>query len=221
VLVLTGAGESFCAGQDLKEYFYELSPAEAELERQRSRDLSNAWRGHLLRRFPAPTIGMINGYCFGGAFSIVTACDISIAAEEATFGLSEVNFGQAPLGLVSRNLTEAMLQSHALYYALTAEPFSGKRAAEMGLVAKAVPKAQLKAEVRRIAEVLRGKDPVALRVTKEAIKVSRLMDYEEAYAYSRALASDLLVKQKGTGLARGLEEFVHGKFRPGFEAMKA
>ncbi len=113
-----------------------------------------------------------------------------------------------------------MLQSHALYYALTAETFSGKRAAEIGLVAKAVPKAQLKTEVQRVAEVLRDKDPVALRVTKDAVKLSRLMDYETAYAYSRALANDLLVGQKGTGLTRGLEEFVQGKFRPGLEAMK-
>src|SRR5271167_3002458 len=62
VLIITGAGESFSAGQDLKEYFYLLADEGAKSERERSRDLSNQWRSHLLRLFPAPTIAMINGW---------------------------------------------------------------------------------------------------------------------------------------------------------------
>jgi trans-feruloyl-CoA hydratase/vanillin synthase len=219
VLIVTGAGESFCAGQDLKEYFYELAEAEAEVERNRSRELSNTWRSHYLRRFPAPTIAKINGWCFGGAFSVVASCDIAIASDEATFGLSEVNFGTAPLGLVTRHLIETLPPRAAQYYALTGKPFSAERAVEIGLVTMAVPKARLDAEVRELAE-LRSKDPVALRVTKEAFKYSRMMDYEEAYAYSRALASEMTLVQEDTGMRHGLTSFIEGKFRPGLESLK-
>ena len=215
VLIITGAGESFCAGQDLKEYFYLLADESTKAVRERSRELSNQWRSHLLRLFPVPTIAMVNGYCFGGAFSVVASCDIVVAAEEATFGLSEINFKTAPLGLVSKDISEKMPPRQAMYYALTGEPFSGKRAAEMGLATMAVPKDKLKAEVRRIAEALREKDRIALKVTKDVLKLSQRMDYEEAYAYSVALAGDLTYKQDGAWMKSGIGEFMEGKSRPG------
>ena len=90
-----------------------------------------------------------------------------------------------------------------------------KRAAEVGLATISVPKDKLKAEVRRIAETLREKDPVALRVTKEILKVSLRMDYEEAYAYSVALAGDLTYKQDGAWMKSGISDFMEGKSKPG------
>lgn len=215
VLIITGAGESFCAGQDLKEYFYLLADESTKAYREKSRELSNQWRSHLLRLFPAPTIAMVNGYCFGGAFSVITSCDIVVTAEEAMWGLSEINFKTAPLGLVSKDISEKMLPRWAMYYALTGEPFNGKRAAETGLATIAVPKDQLKAEVRRIAEALREKDPVALRVTKEVQKISLRMDYEAAYMYSMALAGDLTHKQDGAWMKSGIGQFMEGKSKPG------
>jgi trans-feruloyl-CoA hydratase/vanillin synthase len=216
VLIITGAGTSFCAGQDLKEYFVLLADTTAKAKRERSRNLSNQWRSHLLRNFPAPTIAMINGYCYGGAFSVVTSCDIAIAAEDATFGLSEINFKTAPLGLVSKHISEMMTPRWALYYSLMGEPFDGKRAAETGLITKAVPRDQLYPEVRRIAEALREKDPVGLRVAKDVFKNSLRMDYEEAYAYSAALAGDMTLKQNGAWMQEdGIGGFMAGKFRPG------
>ena len=103
-----------------------------------------------------------------------------------------------------------------MYYALTGEPFNGKRAAEIGLATMAVPKDKLKAEVRRIAEALREKDAIALKVTKDVLKISQRMDYEEAYAYSVALAGDLTYKQDGEWMKSGIGEFMEGKSRPGF-----
>jgi len=218
VLVITGAGESFCAGQDLREYFHGLSEDEVRSERERVRELSNQWRSHLLRLFPAPTIAKINGYCFGGAFSVVSSCDIAIAAEDATFGLSEINFKTAPLGLVSKHISEYIFPRQALYYSLMGEPFNGKRAAEIGFITAAVPRDQLHPEVRRIAEALREKDPVALRTAKEVFKISNGMDYEEAYAYSMALAGNLRLQQGGGGMAAGIGDFMAGKSRPGLGA---
>ncbi|GIX15217.1 MAG: hypothetical protein KatS3mg118_3176 [Paracoccaceae bacterium] len=102
VLVLTGAGSAFSAGQDLKEYFREPDqgppPGAA----------SGCWRPmppgewRRMRFFPKPTIAMVNGWCFGGAFQVLIACDLAIAAEDARFGLSEINWGIIPAGIVTR-----------------------------------------------------------------------------------------------------------------------
>ena len=74
VVVITGAGKSFCAGMDLKEFFHELK-IEKPREFDRIFRLATEWRGRTLRQYPKPTIAMVNGYCFGGAFSIVEGCD--------------------------------------------------------------------------------------------------------------------------------------------------
>ena len=86
--IVTGAGASFSSGQDLKSYFHLLEGQTLKEARERAREISNQWRGKLLRQFQAPTIAMVNGYCFGGAFTIVASCDIAIAADDATFCLS-------------------------------------------------------------------------------------------------------------------------------------
>ena len=80
------------------------------------------------------TIAMVNGYCFGGAFAIVEGCDLAIAAEEATFGLSEINFKGFPGGAVSKSLANLLRPRDALLYAMTGRRFDGKTAASIGLV---------------------------------------------------------------------------------------
>lgn len=220
VLVITGVGESFCAGQDLKEYFYDLDEQQAAVERDKIRALSNEWRSHILRLFPAPTIAAINGWCFGGGFSIVCSCDIAIAAEEATFGLSEINFRGIPGGMVTKNLTETLRPREGLYYALTGKSFSGKRAAEIGLVTMAVPKERLMAEVYEHAELLKAKDAIALRETKETFKISMRMDHEEAYSYATAKGNESNFFQGRSGMHEGIGDFMHGKFKPGLEHVK-
>src|SRR5580658_4716532 len=76
VVVITGAGDSFCAGMDLKEVFHALKNEPAKYDRVIR--LATEWRGRTLRYFPKPTIAMVNGFCFGGAFSIVESCDLAI-----------------------------------------------------------------------------------------------------------------------------------------------
>src|SRR5439155_4278287 len=138
VLILTGAGDSWCAGQDLREFFRNLDDKPAE--RQRAGWASQEWRWRRLVYFPKPTIAMVNGFCFGGAFTPLIACDFAIADENAAFGLSEINWGIFPGGLVSRVLAEAMTYRDAMYYIMTGDPFDGKKAAEMKLINYAVPK---------------------------------------------------------------------------------
>ncbi len=95
VLVLTGAGESWSAGMDLKEYFREIDKAPEAFQEKIRREAST-WQWKLLRMYAKPTIAMVNGWCFGGAFSPLVACDLAIASETAIFGLSEINWGHSP-----------------------------------------------------------------------------------------------------------------------------
>lgn len=220
VLIITGAGESFCAGQDLKEYFLEQSTPQTRMQREHSIALANEWRSHMLRLFPAPTIAAVNGWCFGGAFSIVASCDIAIAADEAVFGLSEINWKAFPGGLVSKHFSDTTPQRQVMYYALTGQTFTGKRAAEIDFVTLSVPRDQLHGEVRRIAELLREKDQQALRTTKEQIKVGLGMNYEEGNYYSLAKAEELRNRQAAKTHEDSITQFLDGKYRPGLGALK-
>ena len=165
VLMITGAGDAFCGGMDLKEFFTDLKDKPAEYDRVFR--MATEWRGRTLRYYPKPTIAVVNGFCFGGAFSIVEGCDLAIAAEEATFGLSEINFKLFPGGCVSKSLANLMRPRDALWYGMTGEPFNGKVAAEIGFINKAVPLAKLKEEARKVATMIAQKDPWALKATKD------------------------------------------------------
>src|ERR1051325_4443059 len=166
VLVITGAGPSWCAGQDLREYF--RGTDNNALERRKASWSSQEWRWRRLFTFPKPTIAMVNGFCFGGAFTPLIACDFAIAADDATFGLSEVNWGIFPGGLVAWAVTVAMNYRDAIFYAVTGDQFSGKEAAAMKFVNKSVPVEKLREETIALARKLEAKSPAAVRYTKES-----------------------------------------------------
>jgi trans-feruloyl-CoA hydratase/vanillin synthase len=216
IIVLTGEGESWCAGQDLKESF--LETANDPLELHRSSWAASEWRWRRLYYFPKPTIAMVNGYCFGGGFTQLIACDFAIAAEEATFGLSEVNWGSFPAGLVSRVLAETLTNREALYYIMTGDTFGGARAAEIGLVNAAVPLERLREETVKLAEKLLAKNPHTLRMCKEVYKHVKEMDYKDAEDYMWAKLDTLNLLDPG-GRQRGIKQFVETKsYQPAFSS---
>jgi trans-feruloyl-CoA hydratase/vanillin synthase len=214
VLVITGAGKAFSAGQDIKLYFRGTTNDPAA--RHKARLASNNWRWQQLSRFPKPTIAMVNGFCFGGAFTQVSACDFAIAADDAIFGLSEVNWGILPGGIVAWNVAQIMNYRNAIYYAVTGEPFNGKRAVEIGFVNKSVPKAKLKAEVVKLAKLLMKKSPAAMRYTKECVRAVRFMNEPEAADYLNAKSDALKYNDKEKGREHGMKQFLDEKtYRPG------
>jgi trans-feruloyl-CoA hydratase/vanillin synthase len=216
VLVITGSGNAFCAGQDLKEYFYDMK--DAERQRDEIQRISHAWRHQLLNYFSKPTIASINGYCFGGAFTIVASCDIAIAAHEATFGLSEINFGSIPAGLVAKAISPEMQYRQMLYYSLTGEQFDGKRSVEIGFTTMSVPLAELAAKTLQVATTLKGKDRHALRATKEAFKGVdiRSMSYEDARFWLKARLGQMTHEQKNANwMDHGISKFIEGAYQPG------
>jgi feruloyl-CoA hydratase/lyase len=215
VLILTGAGDTFCAGMDLKEVFYELRDQPARYDRVLR--LATEWRGRTLRHYPKPTIAMVNGYCFGGAFSIVEGCDLAVAAEDATFGLSEINFKGFPGGSVSKSLANLFRPRDALFYGLTGRRFDGRSAASIGFVNLAFPAAQLRAETLKLAREIAAKDPAALRATKEAYRFSLEMPWEAAMNFAMAKEEELQHRQRIGWKTEGVGDFVQGKFKPGLQ----
>ena len=215
VLVLTGAGDSFSAGMDIKEYFREVDKA-TPVEVMRVRRASMAWQWRRLMFFPKPTIAMVNGWCFGGAFTPLVSCDIAIAAEEAKFGLSEVNWGIIPAGNVTRAVAEKMTSSDALYYLLSGESFDGRKAAEMRLVYQAVPRAQLREHTKRVAQGLLAKNPHVLAAIKLAYRRVKNMSWDVSEDYLYAKAEETYATDPEQGRRKGMIQFLDEKsFRPG------
>jgi len=219
VLVLTGAGEAFCAGQDIKLYFRANDDAPAA--RAKARHASNQWRWQRLSTFPQPTIAMVNGFCFGGGFTQVCACDLALAADEAVFGLSEVNWGILPGGIVSWNIAQTLNFRDGMYYALTGDTFDGRKAKDIGFVNFSFPKPKLKEETVRLAHKLMEKSPAVLRYTKEALRAVRFMNEPQASDYLSAKSDALRFADKEDSRREGMTQFLDEKsYRPGFGPFK-
>lgn len=220
VLVLTGAGDAFSAGMDLKDYF-KATDNLPYIERMRASRTNATWQWRRLLYYPKPTIAMVNGWCFGGAFTPLIACDLAIAAEEATFGLSEINWGIIPAGAVSKAVSVVMNQREALYYIMTGETFSGAKAASMGLVNEAVPQARLRQRTRELAKKLLEKNPTTLRTAKIAFKLAAEMSWEQAADYLMAKSDQMQFVDPERGRAKGMQQFLEEKsYRPGLSAYR-
>ena len=219
VVVVTGEGGNFSAGQDLKKFFRELEKDPAE--RKKAAAAANRWRWERIYGYDKPTIAMVHGYCVGGAFMQLLACDFAIAAENATFSLSEVNWGILPGALVSKVVSDMVLPRHALYYACLGDAFDGKEAARIGMVNFAVPLDKLEATTTDLAERLMKKSPAVLRATKQAIRHVRTMDVAQAYDYLAEKGKAIKVADNEDSYNTGLRQFLDEKsYKPTYEPFK-
>ena len=213
VLVLTGEGSAWSAGMDLKEYFRETAAQGLKGTRKALSEAYAWWRK--LRWYQKPTIAMVNGWCFGGGYGPLYACDLAIAAEEATFGLSEINWGILPGGGATKVATDLMSYRDAMYHTMTGEGISGKKAAEWKLVNEAVPLAQLKDRVVALCEVLLKKNPVALKAAKDAVRRVHEMTFDNAEDYL-IRAQESADSFDSEGRKEGIRQFIDEKsFKPG------
>jgi trans-feruloyl-CoA hydratase/vanillin synthase len=213
VLVLTGAGTAWSAGMDLKEYFRESEKGGLGGIRKSQREASGWWKR--LRWFHKPTIAMINGWCFGGGYAPLFACDLAICADEAKFGLSEVNWGILPGGGASKVVVDLIPMRDAMYHAMTGEPIDGKTAAAWRLVNESVPLEQLEARVIALANTLLEKNPVALKATKDAIRRVKEMTFDNAEDYL-VRAQEAAWYFDRDGAREGIKQFIDDKtYKPG------
>lgn len=214
VLVLKGEGTAWSAGMDLKEYFRETEAKGLGAVRQAQREAYGWWRR--LRWYQKVTIAMVNGWCFGGGYGPLFACDLAIAADEAEFGLSEINWGILPGGGATKVVVELLSMRDAMYHALTGERITGKKAAEWKLVNESVPLAQLEARVTELATVLLQKNPVALKATKDAVRRVKDMTYDDAEDYLVRAQEAANFHDKTEGRKEGIRQFIDEKsYKPG------
>ncbi|GAA0274762.1 p-hydroxycinnamoyl CoA hydratase/lyase [Alteraurantiacibacter aestuarii] len=181
VLVLTGEGTSWSAGMDLLEYFREAEQVGLSQVRKHQREAYSWWER--LRWYEKPTVAMINGWCFGGAYGPLFACDLAFCADEAQFGLSEINWAILPGGGASKVAANLMGFRDAMYHAMMGENLTGPQAAAKGMVNESLPADKLKARVQEVADVLKAKDSQAVRATKWAMRRVMEMTYDNAEDY--------------------------------------
>ncbi len=218
VVIISGAGHHFSAGQDLKQYF-RANERDPRARRRASED--SHWRWRRLYMYDKPTISMVEGYCVGGAFTQMLATDFAIAAEDATFSLSEVNWGILPGGIVSKAVADAVLYRHALWYACLGEPFDGKEAARVGFVNMAVPKETIVEQTEILARKLMAKSPRVLRATKQAIRQVRTMDFGQAYDYLAEKGKAIRIGDEEKSYETGLSQFLDQKsYKPVYAPFK-
>jgi len=162
VVVLRGAGKHFQAGADLKWIAHVASQPAEENERV---SRATAMAVHRLNTLPVPTVALVQGGCFGGGTGIVAACDIVIAADNATFSIAETRWGLTA-AIILPQLADAIGARQVRRYALSGERFGAEEARRIGLVHEVVPLAGLEAAGAKIVEQLLQNAPQANAETK-------------------------------------------------------
>ncbi|MFS4438635.1 crotonase/enoyl-CoA hydratase family protein [Paracoccaceae bacterium GXU_MW_L88] len=166
VVVLTGAGKSFCAGGDLAWMKTQMTASRAQRmsEARKLADMLGA-----LNRLPKPLIGKVQGQAFGGGIGMMSVCDVVIAAEGLKFGLTEVRLGIIP-ATISPYVLARMGEGHARAVMLSGGLFDTARAQELGLVAKMVAPDALDAAIEAEIKPYLSASPVAVAATKKLIR---------------------------------------------------
>jgi len=195
-LVITNEGSTFCAGANLKE---RSSASAGSGGSGGFEDLLAA-----IQTSPTPIIGRIAGHVVGGGNGLAAVLDISIAAEDVQFGFTEVRLGVAP-AIISVVCLPKMRRGDALEAFLRGQRFSASRAAELGLINRAVPRDALDAAVGEVLADLRRGGPAALGVAKNLVYQVPMLDQKEAFRWTSKLSADLFA---GAEAAEGMKAFL-------------
>jgi methylglutaconyl-CoA hydratase len=165
-VVITGSGKSFCAGADLN-YMKSMASFGREENEADAKALSDMFVS--IRSCPIPVIGRINGAAMGGGAGLVAACDISVAAESATFAFSEVKLGLVP-AVISPYVVERIGPAMARRLFMTGERFDARFAERIGLVDICVPDDILDSVVDEQARQLASSGPTAVAEAKKLVE---------------------------------------------------
>lgn len=215
VLVLTGAGDAFCGGMDLEEFFLAFEDDPAGMARLGR--LNKQWFSAVYR-FPRVTLAAVNGWCYGGGLGLLCSADLAIASEESTMGLSEVRWGILPAGGATYLPARTIARRDFLELSLMGREIDGVRAEEIRLVNAAVPPGDLDAEVRAWAAELAALNPTVVSFAKQAYyaELESGMTFETAWDYEIARNRQLRQITEGEDV-KALKAFRDRKFKPGFE----
>ena len=198
-VVLTGAGNMFCAGGD----FAGMSAGEGRVgEHERRGRLAEVFRA--MAEHPKPIIARVNGVALGGGFGLVVGCDLAVATETAEFGTPEVNAGLWPF-MITAVIQRGVPRKLALEMMMTGRRLISAEAERWGIVNQVVRADRLDDAVARLADDLAGKSPVALRLGKESFYRAQDMSLEQALAYLNAM---LTVDLESEDVVEGVSAFL-------------
>jgi enoyl-CoA hydratase/carnithine racemase len=197
-VVLANDGNTWCAGANLKEQSG-ARPAAGGARVGALDDLLGA-----IQRSPTPVVAKIAGHVVGGGNGLAAACDVAVAADDVKFGFSEVRLGVIP-AIISVVCLPKMRRGDALEAFLRGNRFGAARAAELGLINRAVPRAGLDAAVAEVLEDLRQGAPTALGLAKQLVYDVPAMPQKEAFAYTTRLSAELF---RSAEAAEGMKAFL-------------
>lgn len=205
-VILSGAGKAFCAGHDLKQM---TAGRQAE-------DGGKAYFTDLFNRcarmmmsiqsLPQPVIAQVHGIATAAGCQLVATCDLAIAADSTRFGVNGVNIGlfcSTPMVALSRNIP----RKHAFEMLTTGDFIPAQRAAELGLINRAVPETELQQETWALAEKLASKLGAAVKIGKQAFYEQIQMPLEQAYAYAgEVMAQNMMHRDTEEGISAFIEK---------------
>jgi enoyl-CoA hydratase len=181
VVVLTGSGpKAFVAGADIAE-MSALTPVQA-----RDFSLRGTRMMRRVERMPKPVIAMVNGFALGGGLELAMCCHLRIAADTAKVGQPEINLGLIPGFGGTQRLLRLAGRAATLELCLLGAPIDAARAAQLGIVNRVVPAAELEAETMKLATQLAASAPLALRGMIDCINVGGECGLEEGLEYESA-----------------------------------
>ena len=173
VVVITGSGpKSFIAGADISEFAGQTPVTQRDLFNERT--FFNS-----LDTFPKPVIAMINGFCLGGGNELALACDLRVCSENARFAQPEINLGIMCGGGGTQRLTRLIGEGRAMEIILTGDMIDAQTALKFGLVTAVHPAEELEAKTMELAEKIAEKAPIALQLSKEAVKFASRSNLDE------------------------------------------
>jgi methylglutaconyl-CoA hydratase len=206
VVLLTGTGAAFCAGADLRWMAPDFPVSDAHA-REDAEQLSAMYRA--IDECPCPVIGRVNGPAFGGGVGLVAVCDIVVAADDATFALSETRVGLIP-AVIAPFLLRKAGESFLRRYCLTGEVFSASVAKQFNLVHEIVKADKLDTRVFELVEGVRHVAPQAARDTKALFRT--LLSLPQSHRRPASVEANALARLSAEA-REGIRAFV-GKQRP-------
>ncbi|MDD6664038.1 MAG: enoyl-CoA hydratase-related protein [Bulleidia sp.] len=184
-VVLTGAGDkSFVAGADIGE-MSTLTKAEGEAFGKKGNDVFRK-----IETFPLPVIAAINGFALGGGNELAMSCDFRICSENAVFGQPEVGLGITPGFGGTQRLARLVGAGYAKYMIYTARNIKADEAYRIGLVNQVVPAEELMATAEKLASIIAGNAPIAVRNCKKAVNDGLEVNMDDALVVEEKLFGD-------------------------------
>ena len=179
VVILTGSGDSFCSGVDLKEHKRDIDTGVPP-------DPVSDWIEVIVavREHPSIFIAAVNGLALGGGSTLISVCDLAIAADEAEIGMPEIGFGAYPQ-FSGPGAQMQLTSKRAAWLVLTAERIDGRTAQDWGMVNSSVPRIELMETAERLAAKISCFDALALSEAKRALDTvpAKISVWRQAFEY--------------------------------------